>query len=563
LKLIIVHFHLRPGGVRTVIELATPFLLREMPSIERVILATGEARDADWNAEFRRRLAPTPIELMVEPTFRYISEQTSTPTLAGRIRRALERLLASAEPALVWAHNLSVGRNLILARELVRVCDMHERTIVMHHHDWWFDNRWRRWPEMRRLGIRTLREAARIVFPTKPCIRIATINRADASVLQRHFGKRAAWLPNLAERAPAPSAARVRAARAWLREVIGDHAPVWLLPSRLLRRKNIAEALLLTRWLRPEAALVVTGGVSSADENSYAQRLADATRRHHWRLHFGVLSSDDRRQPSVRELLAASECVLITSVQEGFGLPFVEAADSARPLIARHLPNVMPIWQSLDSAFRTRMRKCSSHRVCFPGRRSTSGNVGSFANGKRSCRASAAPGLNRLPCSRTKLRVRYHSAGLRSPHNSKYSRDLPQNPGGRAPHSMNLCALGNASLPSAACISLPGQPPRKRGSAVLPTHAASPHWLERDHKTDRRLTQQSPRRTDCSLQSFARSYPSRFPFLQTHDRTRRHFRHLRRPRRLLSLWSEPYETRDSFRCSSSRSPACGRVSLLP
>ena len=26
----------------------------------------------------------------------------------------------------------------------------------------------------------------------------ATINRADASVLQRHFGKRAAWLPNLA-----------------------------------------------------------------------------------------------------------------------------------------------------------------------------------------------------------------------------------------------------------------------------------------------------------------------------------------------------------------------------
>ncbi|HZJ17143.1 MAG TPA: glycosyltransferase [Chthoniobacteraceae bacterium] len=342
MKLIIVHFHLRPGGVRTVIELATPFLLREMPSIERVILATGEARDADWNAEFRRRLAPTPIELMVEPTFRYISEQTSTPTLAGRIRRALERLLASAEPALVWAHNLSVGRNLILARELVSVCDMHERTIVMHHHDWWFDNRWRRWPEMRRLGIRTLREAARIVFPTKPCIRIATINRADASVLQRHFGKRAAWLPNLAERAPAPSAARVRAARAWLSEVIGDHAPVWLLPSRLLRRKNIAEALLLTRWLRPEAALVVTGGVSSADENSYAQRLADATRRHHWRLHFGVLSSDDRRQPSVRELLAASECVLITSVQEGFGLPFVEAADSARPLIARHLPNVMP-----------------------------------------------------------------------------------------------------------------------------------------------------------------------------------------------------------------------------
>jgi glycosyltransferase involved in cell wall biosynthesis len=340
LNLIIVHFHLRPGGVRRVIELATPFLLREMPSIQRVILATGEARDAVWNAEFRRRLASTPIEIFVAPTFRYTSEQTWRPTLAGRIRRALERLLASAEPALVWAHNLSVGRNFALARELVRACDMHGHTIVLHHHDWWFDHRWRRWPEMRRLGIRTLREAARIIFPTKPCVRIATINRADASVLQRHFGKRAAWLPNLAERAPVPSAARVRAARAWLREVVGDDAPVWLLPCRLLRRKNIAEALLLTRWLRPEAALVVTGGVSSADENSYANYLAAAARRHGWRLHLGVLANNDRPQPSIRELLAASECVLFTSVQEGFGMPLVEAADSARPLIARRLPSI-------------------------------------------------------------------------------------------------------------------------------------------------------------------------------------------------------------------------------
>ena len=342
LKLIIVHFHLRPGGVRRVIELATPFLLREIPSIERVILATGEARDATWNAEFRRRLAPTPLEIIVEPTFRYVSEQTATPTLAGRICRALERLLAGAEPALVWAHNLSVGRNFVLARELVRVCDRLGHTMVTHHHDWWFDNRWQRWPEMRRSGIRTLREAAGIILSSKPCVRIATINRADASVLQRHFGKRAAWLPNLAERTSAPSTARIRAAHAWLRETIGNDAPVWLFPCRLLRRKNIAEALLLTRWLRPEAALVVTGGVSSADERAYARRLSAATQRHGWRLHLGVLAKDNPRQPSVRELLAACECVLFTSVQEGFGLPFIEAADSARPLIARLLPNISP-----------------------------------------------------------------------------------------------------------------------------------------------------------------------------------------------------------------------------
>jgi hypothetical protein len=40
------------------------------------------------------------------------------------------------------------------------------------------------------------------------------------------------------------------------------------------------------------------------------------------------------------ELLAASEAVLLTSLQEGFGLPFLEAAASRRPLVARELPNI-------------------------------------------------------------------------------------------------------------------------------------------------------------------------------------------------------------------------------
>ena len=101
---------------------------------------------------------------------------------------------------------------------------------------------------------------------------------------------------------------------------------MWLLPCRLLRRKNIAEALLLTRWLRPEAWLVTTGGVSSAEEQAYADGLAAAAQTHGWRLRLGILHGDESQKPSVPELLAASEAVLLTSLQEGFGLPYLEAA---------------------------------------------------------------------------------------------------------------------------------------------------------------------------------------------------------------------------------------------
>lgn len=347
MRLIIVHYHLRPGGIRRIIELATPHLLRQLGgAVERVVLATGEARDRKWNGFFGKHLGDTPVEFFTERGFSYLSEQrTTAKTLTRRIRRALDRLLAgaTAQNTIVWAHNLGIARNLLLTRELTRACERRGVTLVAHHHDWWFDNRWLRWPEMRRFGTRTLSAAAGTVLPAANRVRHLTINHADAQVLQRHLGQRVAWLPNLTERAGAPKPQRTRAARDWLQAKLRDHgAPVWILPCRLLRRKNVAEALLLARWLRPEAWLVTTGGVSSTDEQPYTRKLEAAARQHHWRLRLGVLAGDEARKPSVAELLAASECVMLTSIQEGFGLPYLEAAAAGRPLIARALPNIAP-----------------------------------------------------------------------------------------------------------------------------------------------------------------------------------------------------------------------------
>ena len=159
-------------------------------------------------------------------------------------------------------------------------------------------------------------------------------------ILQRHLAGRVHWLPNPAVPVPVPTAARLRFARRWLCSQLMSAAPVWLIPSRLLRRKNIAEALLLTRWLRPEACRVTTGGASSADERAYAEKLACAARAHGWPLRLGILAGGGRNKPAVQELMAASEAVLSTSIQEGFGMTHIESAAAGRPLIARRLPNV-------------------------------------------------------------------------------------------------------------------------------------------------------------------------------------------------------------------------------
>jgi glycosyltransferase involved in cell wall biosynthesis len=342
--LIIVHYHLRPGGIRRVIELATPHLVRAFGgTIDRVVLASGEAPDRHWSRLFREAMSPQPVEFFIERAFGYFCEQRRAASQVRRqIRRGLAQLLgdAASQGCLVWAHNLGLARNLLLAEELIHSCQERGLKLVAHHHDWWFDNRWQRWREIRRAGYRSLNETASVVFGSSE-VRHVAVNHPEAALLQRHLGHRAIWLPNLAAPAPPPPPGRVREARRWLHARLDhDDAPVWLLPCRLLRRKNVAEALLLTRWLRPEAWLVTTGGVSSADEQAYHDHLGAAARAHHWRLRLGVLSGDETRKPSVPELLAAGEAVLLTSIQEGFGLPYLEAAAATRPLIARRLPNI-------------------------------------------------------------------------------------------------------------------------------------------------------------------------------------------------------------------------------
>jgi hypothetical protein len=355
LRLIIVHNHFRPGGVRRVIELAAPCLLRGLASpVDRVVLATGQPPEPAWLEAFRGRCHPIPVDCQVEPALAYLAEQHRSPkSVVLRLQAFLSRLLAGQERenGVVWTHNPGLGRNLLLARELQQACQTRNVRLVFHHHDWWFDNRWERWPEFRRVGFRSLRQVANAILPAFPNVRHITINRVDASILQPRFSTQAAWLPNPAEAVRHPSKLRQRAVRAWLESRTAPGAPVWLMPCRLLRRKNIAEALLLTRWLRPEAWLVTTGGPSSAVELPYAARLARAAQAQGWPLQLGVLQASEQGQPSVPELLAASEAVLLTSLQEGFGLPCLEAAFQHRPLFVRSLPNVLPDLRALGFRF--------------------------------------------------------------------------------------------------------------------------------------------------------------------------------------------------------------------
>lgn len=356
MQLVILHYHFRTGGVRRVIELGTAALSSALgSSLREVVLLGGEAPASSWLRMLREQIRPAKVHHHVDSSLGYLAEQTaSLPLIRSRLRSFFDLLAGRIDVSncLVWAHNLGLGRNLLLSRELTQFCKRSNVRLLLHHHDWWFDHRWSRWSEMKKSGYRSIQEVAKILLPNQPFIRHATINHRDFRILNRHFRGRVGWLPNPSSPGSPPSLARQRQATRWIQKSLDQGpGPIWLLPCRMLRRKNVCEALLLTRWLRPEAWLITTAGVSSADESRYAEQLALAAQKSGWRLRLSLLEHAGERAPSVRELMAASEAILLTSIQEGFGLPYLEAAAAQRPLICRTLPNVAPDLDRLGFRF--------------------------------------------------------------------------------------------------------------------------------------------------------------------------------------------------------------------
>jgi glycosyltransferase involved in cell wall biosynthesis len=350
--LVVVHYHLRPGGVRRVIELTLPDIVAAYRSLQRVTLMVGEAQGSGWVERLRSRVRGVNLDVVTDPNVGYFSESAdSASTIRANLHQLLTSIVADGEETLIWAHNLGLARNLILASELAIAAARPHVRLVSHHHDFWFENRWNRWPEFSPSGAESLDAVADVIFSKGAKVAFATINRFDLRGIAKHAKKQSAWLPNPAEFNQPPDTVAVAAASAWLHDQLGDNTPVWVIPARFLRRKNIAEAMLLTRWLCPHGWLVTTAAASSADEIPVFEALSQFAKEHKMRCRFAILANTRTNPPDVSHLIAASTGVIVTSIQEGFGLPYLEASAAGKPIIARCLPNVFPDLQRLGLRF--------------------------------------------------------------------------------------------------------------------------------------------------------------------------------------------------------------------
>ncbi|TFG96954.1 MAG: glycosyltransferase family 1 protein, partial [Calditrichales bacterium] len=108
-----------------------------------------------------------------------------------------------------------------------------------------------------------------------------------------------------------------------------------LYPVRALRRKNIGEAILLSLFFRDKVSLAITLPPNSpVDIQSYGGWKA-YVRQENLRVRFDAGLGAD-----FRELVNSAKLMITTSVMEGFGFSFLEPWSAGKYLLGRKLPEI-------------------------------------------------------------------------------------------------------------------------------------------------------------------------------------------------------------------------------
>ena len=339
MELIVIHYHLNPGGVTRVIEGHVEALATLAPDQRpsRVHLLFDGQR-AGWEPEGLGKCG-IPVSTHVIPELAYQDRPTDeSSALWNKISSYLETQRLDPGACLLHVHNPTLGKTASLAGALHRLADA-GYAMLLHPHDFAEDLR----PENYRLladawgGLPAV--PPRLYFHGAR-VHWAVLNHRDLEILRRAGipRERLHWLPNPIQGRRASRDDRRRSRRQAEQSLGFDRSrKFFLYPVRGIRRKNVGELLLLSAMLSHRAFFALTLPPKNPREVPVYEHWASTARR----LELPVdLASGTHQGLSFDAQRAAADWIVTTSVAEGFGLAFLESWLVGRPLAGRDLPEI-------------------------------------------------------------------------------------------------------------------------------------------------------------------------------------------------------------------------------
>lgn len=256
----------------------------------------------------------------------------------GRLRAALSEALQGVDVAIL--HNVcTLDKNLVLSAALYDLVRQEPRRWIGWHHDAVI---------LRAEAPRFPGEPWDLLFRPWPVIHV-TVSEARRQALAAAWGippEQIHVVPNGVD--PGDFFRWTPLTRSLVEQLrLMEADAILLTPVRITRRKNLEAALAVLRALREkthwDARLVVTGppGPHNPANRAYLEELQGL--RSAWGLaeaaHFLCeLVAQGLPEESVADFYTLADAVLLTSREEGFGLPILEAGLARLPVFAYTLP---------------------------------------------------------------------------------------------------------------------------------------------------------------------------------------------------------------------------------
>lgn len=343
MKIALLHYAAPPvvGGVESVIGRHAR-LMTDAGHEVRILAARGEQTDE------RIQFVPMPLADSLHPEVLAVKKELDQGNIPAAFEPLVERLAADLELCLQetdWliAHNVgSLNKNLPLTAAVHRLSTRQARPkIALWHHDL-------AWTTPRYAG--ELHEGypwdlLKTAWPGVEQVTISQFRRAELATLMQIPEESIRVIPNGVD-----LAAFLRLER-WTRDIVerlhlSEAAPLLLLPVRITPRKNIELALRTLAQLRsifPNALLVVTGplGAHNPANRDYFEKLA-ALRRELGLERAAHFLAEHTVGPLPDEVISdfyrLADALLLTSREEGFGIPILEAGLAGIPVFCSDIP---------------------------------------------------------------------------------------------------------------------------------------------------------------------------------------------------------------------------------
>lgn len=352
-SLVIVHYHLLPGGVCSAVKNSLVALGQSGWLSQRSVkILTGRTAGIP---EFRIFLEQRDLKVQIEVDSRLDYSERVWPDRDVFWQEAFSLanwfLQQVSGTSLFWAHNPTLGKNALVTAGLMAAAKQAivsgvPHQFLYHIHDFAECGRLWNLAHLRRCwGDGGLDD----FYPVCKNVSYGVLNKADSERLaQAGITRESIFvLPN--------AVPFVRTAKSKDKEAIGKDLqsyarvknyqfeygrPWWTLPIRLIRRKNVVEALLLAAIAEDAPQLLITLDANSEPERPYAEAVKHLFRKERHAAVVGFGQELVGSAFSFDDLLLASDVVVSTSLLEGFGFTFLEGANRGRPLVGRNLRDV-------------------------------------------------------------------------------------------------------------------------------------------------------------------------------------------------------------------------------